>query len=206
MLMEQIKFAVYVVFHPFNGYWEIKYENKGKVWTALSLLFLLFMVIVLKRQHTGFIMNFNNPNTLNSLNELLYIILPFFLFCIANWSLTTLMDGEGKFKEIIMAAGYALVPMVVVNVFTTAASRVLNWEESSFLHLLDSTAFLCFLALLFIGTMTVHQYTIGKTVFTIFLTLVVIGIIIFLGMLFFSLIQQMVAFVMTIYQEITLRQ
>lgn len=206
MTKEQIKFAFYVIFHPFEGYWELKYENKAKVRTALILLFLLFVVTIMKRQYTGFLMNDNNPNTLNSLDELAILALPFFLWCVANWSLTTLMDGEGKFKEIVMATGYALLPIIVVYAFTTAASYVLNLQESVFLHLLDSVAFLWFLFLLFIGTMTVHQYSIGKTVTTILLTLVVIGVIIFLGMLFFNVIQQITSFVITIYQEITLRQ
>ncbi|MGO4843943.1 hypothetical protein AB4144_67850, partial [Rhizobiaceae sp. 2RAB30] len=41
-------------------------------------------------------------------------MLPFILFCVANWSLTTLMDGEGKFLEIITAVGYSLLPFIIL--------------------------------------------------------------------------------------------
>ena len=53
--------------------------------------------------------------------------------------------------------------------------------------------------------MTIHQFSAGKTIATFILTAIVMGVMIFLGLLFFSLIQQMVAFVDTIYKEIMYR-
>ena len=92
MWNELIKYPFYVTIHPFKGFWDVKYEGKGKARIAMAILFLLTIVIILKRQFTGFIVNFSNPNQLNSVDELTFIILPFFLFCIANWAITTLMD------------------------------------------------------------------------------------------------------------------
>ena len=68
-----------------------------------------------------------------------------------------------------------------------------------------SIAIIWFVWLLFTGTMTVHQYSAGKTVVTMLLTLVVIGIIVFLGVLFFSMVQQMINFVTSVYKEISFR-
>jgi hypothetical protein len=84
-------------------------------------------------------------------------------------------------------------------------SNVITLREASFYYLLESVAMIWFVWLLFIGTMTVHQYTVTKTIMTMLLTVVVMGVIIFLGLLFFSLIQQIVSFVYTIYQELSLR-
>lgn len=205
-LLERCRFALYVTVRPFNGFWEMKYERKGKLAVALGIVLLLLLVIVLKRQYTGFIMNYNNPYELNSLEELKYLLLPIVLWTVANWSLTTLMDGEGKFGEIVMATAYALTPIVIVTVFTTAASNFATGPESSLLYLLDTVSVVWFLFLLFAGIMTVHQYTVAKTLATIFLTLVVMGIIVFLGLLFFSLIQQIAVFFYTVYQEIMIRK
>ena len=116
------------------------------------------------------------------------------------------MDGEGKFIEIIIATGYAMLPLVMVNIPNILLSNVITLREASFYYLLDSFAFLWFLWLLFIGTMIVHQYTVTKTITTMLLTLVVMGIIIFLGLLFFNLIQQVISFIYTIYQELSLRR
>ncbi|UVI28305.1 YIP1 family protein [Paenibacillus spongiae] len=200
-----LKNPFYTMLHPFNGFWEMKFENKGRVKVAVGIVFLLVIVTIIKRQYSAFIVNYNNLSDLNSIDELQYILLPFLLWCVANWSLTTLMDGEGKFKEIVMATGYALMPLVLIYIPQVLYSQVITSEESSFYYLLDAIAFIWFIGLLFVGTMTVHQYSAGKTIVTMILTLVVIGILIFLGVLFFSMMQQMVNFVTSIYNELAFR-
>ncbi|NIK75087.1 hypothetical protein FHS15_000185 [Paenibacillus castaneae] len=203
--LKDAKYTLHVAFHPFDGFWDLKYENKGKLRIALTILFGVTVMMILKRQYSGYVVNFNYPLDLNSIDELKYIALPFLLWCVANWSLTTLMDGEGKFKEIVIATGYAMLPLILIYLPNLLLSNVISLREASFYYLLESAATLWFVWLLFIGTMTVHQYTVMKTIMTMLLTVVVMGIIIFLGLLFFSLIQQFIGFVYTIYQELSLR-
>jgi hypothetical protein len=195
----------YTMLHPFNGFWEMKFENKGRIKIAVGILFLLVLFTIVKRQYSGFVVNFNNPAGLNSIDELKYVVLPFLLWCVANWSLTTLMDGVGKFKDIVMAAGYSLMPFVIIYLPQTLYSNIITANESAFYYLLNTVAIVWFIGLLFIGTMTVHQYSPGKTVVTMLLTLVVIGIILFISVLFFSMLQQMISFVKSFYQEMSFR-
>ncbi|ANY70255.1 hypothetical protein BBD42_29945 [Paenibacillus sp. BIHB 4019] len=203
--LKEARYSLHVAFHPFDGFWDLKYENKGKLRIALAILLAVTVTMILKRQYAGYVVNYNHPLELNSFDELKYIVLPFLLWCVANWSLTTLMDGEGKFKEIVIATGYALLPLILIYLPNMLLSNVITLREASFYYLLESAAALWFVWLLFIGTMTVHQYTVTKTIMTMLLTVVVMGVIIFLGLLFFSLIQQIVSFVYTIYQELSLR-
>ncbi|MFC5529403.1 Yip1 family protein [Cohnella yongneupensis] len=205
MLREMTKTPFYVLLHPFQGFWDLKYENKGKLRVALCMLLLLTTATILLRQYAGFVVNFNFPLDLNSINELQDIVLPFFLWCIANWSLTTLMDGEGKFKEIVITTGYAILPLVLMRFGNILISNVITLRESAVYYMIDSFSTLWFVWLLFIGTMIVHQYTVLKTLFTMMLTLCVMGIIIFLILLIFSLLQEMVGFILSIYNEISYR-
>ncbi|GIP34500.1 YIP1 family protein [Paenibacillus sp. J2TS4] len=200
-----IGMAWYTIFHPFKGFWELKYEKKGKVWFTLLILLLLSLFYVLKRQYTGFIFNPHASQSVNTFDEVKFIVLPFFLWCIANWSLTTLMDGEGKFKEIVVATGYALVPLVLVQLPLIALSNMITMQEGTFYAMLESIALLWCAGLIFVGMLTVHQYTVTKTIVTMLLTMVVIGIFVFLGLLFFSLLQQMLSFLTTVYKEIMFR-
>ncbi|TFE25245.1 hypothetical protein E2980_14145 [Cohnella luojiensis] len=200
-----LKNPFYTMIHPYKGFWEMKFEKVGRVKLAVLIVVLLALFTILKRQFSGFVVNYNNLAELNSINELKFVLLPFVLWCLANWSLTTLMDGEGKFKEILTATGYALMPLVVISLPQTLYSNLITVDESAFYYLLDSAAYLWSFWLLFVGTMTVHQYTPLKTVSTMALTLVVIGIILFLGLLFFSMMQQVINFVMSFYRELALR-
>nr|WP_240548255.1 Yip1 family protein [Paenibacillus lignilyticus] len=191
--------------HPFDGFWDMKYENKGKVKVSLAILLLLVLTLILQKQFAGFLVNFVDPRSLNSLDDLQFTVLPFFLFCIANWSITTLMEGEGKFKEIVMATGYALLPIVLLNLPITFISRFMTQEETSFYWLVNSLASIWFLLLLFIGIMTVHQYTPAKAILTLVLTVIAMGFVVFLGTLAFSLGMQIYWFVYDVYREIIFR-
>lgn len=205
MKQDFIKFPLHLIIHPFDGYWDLKYEGKGKLRVAITILFLLFITMVIQRQFSGFLVNFNDPRTLNSLAELQYVVLPFILWCVSNWSITTLMEGEGKFSEIVNATAYALIPMILVYLPMTLISRFMTQEETAFYYLLNTVAAIWFIYLLFVGIMTVHQYTATKTIVTILLTIVVMAIIVFLGTLVMSLVQQFIEFVINIYRELIFR-
>jgi hypothetical protein len=199
------KFPLHVILHPFDGFWDMKYEGKGKLRVALLILFLLVLVMIFQRQYAGFLVNYNDPMTMNSLNEFKYVLLPYILWCVSNWAVSTLMEGEGKFKDIVMATSYSLVPIILIFLPATVISNFMALEETSFYWLSLSIALLWSLYLLFVGTMTVHQYSAAKTIVTMFLTVIAMLIIIFLGLLVFSLIQQVVEFMYRVYQEIVYR-
>ncbi|AIQ16034.1 hypothetical protein H70357_04570 [Paenibacillus sp. FSL H7-0357] len=205
MRQDFIKFPLHLIVHPFDSFWDMKYEGKGKIRVTLTILLLVVISMVLKNQFAGFLVNYNDPRHLNSIIQLLTIVFPFFLWCLSNWAITTLMDGEGKFKEIMMATGYALVPIVIIYTPMIIASRFMAEEETAFYYLMMSISSIWFVALLFVGIMTVHQYTVLKTVVTMLLTVVVMGIVIFLGTLVLSMLQQIIEFFVNIYRELTFR-
>ncbi len=207
MNRELIKYPLYVTLHPFNGYWDHKYEQARKTNLIISfaIVFLLVVTNIMGSQYSGFLVNLYNPSEMNSLMEIMYIVIPILFWCIANWSLTTLMDGEGKFVEIFTSTCFALVPMLLISFPWIWLSNVISLQETSFYYFSNSVALAWSMYLLFVGNMTVHQYTPVKTIGTIALTVVAMGFMAFLCLLFFSLIQQIVAFFTVIYQEFVMR-
>ncbi|WP_219837145.1 Yip1 family protein [Paenibacillus sp. R14(2021)] len=205
MKQDFLKFPLHLIVRPFDGFWDMKYEGKGKLKVALLILLALILTTILQKQFAGFLVNRVDPRSLNSLDDLEFTILPFLLFCIANWSITTLMEGEGKFKEIVMATGYALLPIVLINLPMTFISRFMTQEETAFYYLLNSISSIWFVVLLFVGIMTVHQYTPVKTVLTMVLTVIAIGFVVFIATLAFSLGSQIYWFIFDVYREIIFR-
>ncbi|OUM95891.1 MAG: hypothetical protein A9Z00_05830 [Thermobacillus sp. ZCTH02-B1] len=199
------KFPFHILFHPFDGFWDLKYENRGRMRVAMVILLLLVVATSLMKQFSGFLVNYYDPRYLNTLDDLMFTVLPFFLFCVANWSVTTLMEGEGKFREIVIATAYALLPMILINIPLTFISRFLTNEETAFYWMLNSFGALWFLWLLFVGNMTIHQYTVTKAVVTLLLTVAAMGIIVFLGALALVICMDMYWFVYDIYRELIFR-
>jgi len=115
------------------------------------------------------------------------------------------MDGEGTIKNIAMATGYALLPMILIRVPLTIVGNFLSYDERAYFNFFVSFATIWTGFLIFSGIMTVHQYSVFKTIFTLLLTILSMAVIVFIGVVFFSLGSQLVGFVYSIYKEIMLR-
>ena len=115
------------------------------------------------------------------------------------------MQGEGTFKDIVMTAGYACLPFVLIPLPVAIISNISTYTESVYLDAANYLALIWFALLLFFGIMTVHQYSLGKMVGTAVVTAVAMAAIIFLCLLFYNLFSQLVGFVYSLYKEIALR-
>lgn len=204
-MKETVRFAFYVLLHPVDGFWDLKHEKKGKLWMALSILGLTFLTLVFNRLAVSFLYDPSYGEKIDLVVILEQVFIPFFLFCIANFAITTLMEGEGKFTEIVTAAGYSLTPIVLIYVPITMMTHLFSLNEKTYVSFFMTLALVWTAALLFCGIMSVHNYTPGKTVGTLVLTLVAMAIIAFICVLFFSLITEIVGFGYTIYKEIGTR-
>ena len=205
LFFEELKYAFYVILHPFDGFWCIKREGKGSIRVANALLAVLLITSVLTKQCTAFAFNLTDKDSLNIFKECLLVVLPVALWCVSGWSITTLMDGEGKPRDIYISCVYSLLPLILFNIPLVPISHFLSLDEQSLYSLLQYAAILWTGFLLFIATMTVHQYTIKKTVLMILLMILGMALIVFLSLLFFVLIQQLTNFIYVMYKEFSLR-
>ncbi|HHT57242.1 YIP1 family protein, partial [Herbinix luporum] len=126
-------------------------------------------------------------------------------WCIANWCLTTLMDGKGKFNHIYMATAYAFTPYVLINLPLILLTYVLTYEESTYYTVFNNISIIWCVILVLAAMMMIHDYTFGKAVVSSLLTIVAMLVIIFLIVMFFSLITQSVGYFVALYKEATFR-
>lgn len=195
----------YIMFHPADGFYRMKYEKEGKTWVILFNLALFWLSLSIQKQYTGFAMNPNHPMSFNILRDLLMVVSVYLLWCVGNWSVTTLMNGEGSFYHIAMATAYALTPVNLVFIPAALVSNLMVYSEKEFYYLVLGIAAAWAVMLLFMGILSVHRYTVGKTAATIVLTVIAVLIIVFLIGLVSALMQQVYVFLKGIYTEIVYR-
>ena len=200
--VKELKYSLHVLFHPFDGFWCIKREHRGSLAAALTFVAVVVMLSTFEKQTTGFLFNAVRLKDVNVVVDILTVALIYVLWCVANWCLTSLMDGEGSMKDIFIAMGYAMVPMILIRFPMVLISLGITAEEGTFYYVLDSLSYIWTGLLVFFGTMVTHQYSLKKTVVTCVFTVVGMGIIVFIGLLFFTVIQQILTFATTIYKEI----
>ncbi|HBQ63577.1 MAG TPA: YIP1 family protein [Clostridiales bacterium] len=203
--MENLKIALGITLRPFSGFWDLKYEKKGKLKVAFLIIIGVALTMIFERRVSAFLFNPYRKLPVNLISTFRNVIGPYILFCVANWSVTTLMDGEGKMSDIFMAVGYAMLPMILIRIPLAILTNVLTFDEAAMVTFLKNIATFWSYFLVFSGIMTVHQYGMFKTLVTLFLTLVACGVMIFIAILFYNLLWQLVGFVGTIYTELLLR-
>lgn len=204
--MEALGFSLYVAVSPSNGFLELKRDKRGSVSAAVCILALTIVGFIIIRQHTGFVLNGRDLKALNIYREAASILVPFGLWCVINWCLTTLMEGKGGVKDIFIASSYALVPIMLFSVPLTILSNFMVVEEGSFYYLLMAIAVGWSAVLFFIGMMETHEYSFVTTVYTSVLTGIGMAIALFVGAFLYVLVDQVAAFVGDVYRELVLRR
>ena len=199
--IEELFYVFHLPFHPFDGFWDLKHEKRGSVRGALTIIGITIASFFYQSIGRGYVFN-PRGETSNILVQAAIIIIPFILFCIANWCLTTLFDGEGSFRDIYIATCYSLAPLPLFIILSTALSNVFTETEGAMVTLLIAIGYIWVGLLLFFGMAVTHDYTNGKNVITTLGTIVAMAVIMFLAILFSSLVVKMVTFVISIASEI----
>lgn len=202
---EHWKYLLRTMSHPVDGYYWIRHRNYGSVPLAILIVICFSLCFSLNRIGANFVVNDVEPATVDSFEELTGVLLLYGLMCVSNWSITCLMDGEGRMRDIAIAIGYAFAPLIPAFLIATGMSHFIVEEEGAFYTMIIGigVAYTAILAL--IGIMQVHNYTLGKTLQTLFLTFIAMLILIFVALLLADIIGQLVNFVKSIYTELVYR-
>ena len=78
-------------------------------------------------------------------------------------------------------------------------------DEANFILLIDILAWVLTGYMAFMGLVVIHEYGIGKTLWSVLLTVVAMLIIAFIALLIFDLAQQIYGFIYSLFKEITTR-
>lgn len=205
---EEVMYGFHLIFHPFDGFWDLKHERRGSVRGAVFWLLVAALSFVYNALGKGYlsasVLTTRGDNS-SFISSAMSIVLPVFLFAVANWCLTTLFDGEGSFKDVFVAISYSLVPLVILQVPCVALSNVLTLAEMDILNMVTTIAWVWVGLLAFFGVMVTHDYTLGKNFITVLGTIIMVCVIMFVAVLFFGLIMRIYTFGHNIYVELSFR-
>jgi hypothetical protein len=204
-LAKTLKYALYVAVHPIDGFWDLVHEKRGSIAAAHVIVVTAILVEVLRYTLTSFQFMTVNMAYFNSAIVFMRILLPLLLWTVANWALTTLMDGKGKMSHVYMAVSYALTPSVIINAVMILLSRLITYDEGAIYWVLAGFAVLWTGILVIAGMMMIHDYTLSKTILSSLLTIVGMGVMVFIFVVFFSLVSDAIAYFVSLYKEVLFR-
>ncbi len=200
-----LKYSLYCITHPMDGFWDLTHEKRGSIAAANTILIITLIVRIAQLYFTSFIFNTVYWPEINIFLYIASIVFPLALFCVGNWGLTTLFDGKGRLPQIYMATCYAMTPYALIRVPLIFLSNVVTVDEAEFYGVLSGLS-LVWVSLLIVAAMIqIHEYSVSKTVLFMIASVFAMLVLVFILLLFFSMVSQGIAYFVSMAREIMFR-
>lgn len=194
-----------IIAKPFDSFELIKEKGYGALWQVAVPVLVFFLARIFTLVFGGFLFNTTDMSDVNLFIEFAAVAGIYFLFVFANKNFCDLADGDGNMLEVALVTSFALLPYSLASFVNIILSNVFVMREQAFMQIITAAGLLWSLLVGFVGLKSVHRYSFGKTVLTVFITIIFMALIAFLGAIIFLITQQLVIFVRDIYNEIVFR-
>ena len=203
--IDSLKFALYCMSHPLDGFWDLTHEKRGTYAAANTILILTLMVRIMRLRYTSFLFVQVYWEDLNIFLYLASILFPLALWVVGNWALTTLFDGKGRLGQVYMATCYGLAPYPLFGFPMMIFSNFVTVEEGAFYSVLSVFSLIYAAILVVVAMGQIHEYSSSKNILFTVATLFAMLVMIFILMIFFSMISQGVAYFISLGKEMLFR-
>lgn len=203
--IDSLKFALYCMSHPLDGFWDLTHEKRGTYAAANTILILTLMVRIMRLRYTSFLFVQVYWEDLNIFLYLASILFPLALWVVGNWALTTLFDGKGRLGQVYMATCYGLAPYPLFGFPMMIFSNFVTVEEGAFYSVLSVFSLIYAAILVVVAMGQIHEYSASKNILFTVATLFAMLVMIFILMIFFSMISQGVAYFISLGKEMLFR-
>ena len=200
-----LRYALHCIVRPFDAFWDLTHEKRGSMAAANTIVVVLLLTNMLRLGFTSFLFYPVNWRTVNLLMEIMSFLLPFVVYIVANWCLTTLFDGKGTLRDIYMGTAYAMTPYILIQLPLIVLSNVVTEEEGAFYEYFGVFSLVWCGLLIVASVMMIHDFLLGKALGLLIFSAVGMLVIIFLLVLFFSLISDGFSYFYSLYKEIIYR-
>ncbi len=205
MDLTQKQWVKHTVFHPFEGFEDLRWKKSGSMLYASIVIVAWFIGSILYSNFYGKQFMMSDVRLFSIVPYIVQTIILFLTWVVGNWSICTLLEGEGTMKKIYIYSAYALIPYVVQLYLQVILSHFLTRDEAIFITTIQVIGTIWSVVLMFMAIKAVHQYTVSKTIFAMVLTVVAMLLILILLVLLVALFQQVYVFGTSVYTEISYR-
>ncbi len=205
MDLKQSEWVKHAVTHPIEGFEDMRWKKSGSLKIAVVIVLLFFFAQVAHARLYGFQFGQPHDKTFSIVPYFVKSVVLFAAWTIGNWAVCTLLDGEGTARNICIYSAYSLIPYIVQTYVNVFLSHILVRDEAVFMQVIEIIGVGWSAVLLFSAIRSVHQYSAGKTCMAIVMTIASMFVMLFLLVLFISLVQQIWMFVSTVWTEVTYR-
>ena len=182
----------------------LKKQNKASYLSAI-VIFILFIITFMLRQYATAFLFKSRADLGGALTSLLIILAIFVLWCVVNYLVSTLNDGEGWFKDIFISTCYCLIPYIIINIPLVIISYGLTYQESFIFNIANIITYLWCGILLLLSIMNIHNYSLKETIKNVIITIFGMALIALTIFLVYMFMAQLFDFIVSLIKEVFTR-
>ena len=187
---------------PDDTAWEIRRNRAGSVPGAVVLYLVFFASYMLYLTRKGFVYQSADVQDM----DIGFIVLGFwvlllgFIFC--NYLVTSITDGNGTLRQIFLLPAYGLLPVICALLAVTAVSHALTYNEAFLLTIILIVGIVWSAVIIFLGLMTLHEYSFKETVLSLILTLMFMLILVIVCIILTMMWNSLRSFLVSVGKEL----
>jgi len=198
----EAKDAWYLLLHPYDGFYRLK-ERTISFAMILTIVLLAVAVRLLSIYRMGFIFHPYDLSKVNLLLEVCLLLVPWTTWIIANYLVSAVKGGEGRFREVLQASVYALVPYIVVMLPAVILSNIVVLEERILVDAIIQVMWIWIAIQFFIMNQVIHNFDFLEALKIAAITLLTIAVIWIFTVILLGLSFNLFDFLKQIYREVT---
>ena len=198
----KLRLSLSAAIHPFSTFNEIKYKKLGSVYIACAFTVLYFLSSTVAVIWSDFRYTTFDTSTYSSIFAIIQTVGLILLWTAANWSVSILMQGIGKLKEIFIVTSYSTLPLIIYNLLSTPITHIIASSDSTLISGLKTVAYIFTGIILCVGLMIIHDFSFPKFVFTAVVTVLFMILVVFVLFLAGILLTQFFGFIKTVVLEL----
>ena len=205
-VVDDFVFMFRFIKQPADSFYYIKKKERGSLPFALGIYVWVVVVRILTLMTTSFIFNqYATSAEIPLANEILLTVGIIVLWNAANYLISTISDGEGRVRDVIIGSAYSLFPYALFALPIALLSNLLTYNEAFLYNFSMDIVWVWMGIMLVIMVMEIHNYSFSETVRNVLLTLFAMALFLLTGYILYVLFGQVFDFISTIVQEVGLR-
>lgn len=197
-----VKYCYNVLIHPVDTIEGVRYY-KDRINLKASLIVLAAAYIV----RIAYIYIVHYPlasievNDANAIFEAVKLFIVPITFIPASFAVSSISDGESKFPEIAFTSILGLVPFIFINTPLMFISNIMSKSQQSWYGVFNLIVYIWMAIILFLSMKILNNYSFGKTIRMIIITVFVVLVIWLVAGMFYVLSARVIQFIISVMQE-----
>lgn len=185
-----------------DAVYEVKYHHKASVWTALVLFAWFIILQILGVVLKGYLFNLATVYNTDGWNMVLITVGIFIALVACNYFVSCVTEGDGKILECFICFMYALTPYLIMALPIYILSNFLTFNEQVIYTFAELIMYGWSGVCIFRAIGELHDFSFGKTVKNIFLTIFAFAMLLLFIIIIRMLFMQLFGYIGSIIGEV----